>query len=246
MAWVRRNKSLYTGFILILLSLSTIYACMRQAKSETAPTSTTATSDAPAAAAAPAPTPAPAPAAPAPQAPPPVAAQVQPPVQAKEKELPANAPLVAPPPVTGLPKFADPSELPEPGPPYNRENSNPNTAMRNIPKEATGVEDWVKAFKEEKIKPHESLDLNKPGVPPFMFDVEIPAVGSMPNVIFPHFPHTFWLDCGNCHPGIFMMKKGGNPISMVKIVNGEFCGRCHGRVAFPLANCTRCHVKPKS
>lgn len=229
MAWVKRNKSLYTGFILILISLSAVYACVRQAKTDTA--------------GAPAPAAAPAPGAPAPQ-PPPVAAQVQPPAQAKEKEN-ITTPLVAPPPVTGLPKFADPTELPTPGAPYNKENSHPDTVMRGIPKEASGVEDWVKAFQENKIKPHESLDLAKPHVPPFMFDVEIPAVGSMPNVIFPHFPHTFWLDCGNCHPGIFMMKKGGNPISMVKIVNGEFCGRCHGRVAFPIANCTRCHVKPK-
>jgi c(7)-type cytochrome triheme protein len=68
----------------------------------------------------------------------------------------------------------------------------------------------------------------------------------MPNVVFPHFPHTYWLDCGNCHPDIFVMKKGANPISMVKIVNGEFCGRCHGRVAFPISNCSRCHVKPKT
>ncbi len=236
MAWAKRNKSLYTGFILILISLFAAYACVRQAKTDTP---TAAATPAPAA-----PAPAAAPAAPAPQ-PPAVVAQVQPPAQAKERELPANAPLVAPPPITGLPKFADPAELPTPGPPYNKENSHPDTAMRDIPKEASGVEDWVKAYEQNKIKPHESLDLAKPPVPPFMFDIEIPAVGSMPNVIFPHFPHTFWLDCANCHPGIFMMKKGGNPISMVKIVNGEFCGRCHGRVAFPIANCTRCHVKPK-
>jgi c(7)-type cytochrome triheme protein len=70
-------------------------------------------------------------------------------------------------------------------------------------------------------------------------------VGAMPNVIFPHKPHTLWLECGNCHPAIFKMQKGANPISMVKIVNGEFCGRCHGRVAFPISNCNRCHVKPK-
>ncbi|MFQ5950253.1 MAG: c(7)-type cytochrome triheme domain-containing protein, partial [Nitrospiria bacterium] len=180
-----------------------------------------------------------------------VVAQAKAPVQAQEKQLvkekeSAKAEsLVAPPPVTVLREFEDPRNLPTPGAPYNEENTNPHVVMRNIPKEATGVEDWVKAFKENVVQPHESLDLSKPPVPPFNFDVEIPAVGSMPNVIFPHFPHTFWLDCGNCHPAIFIMKKGGNPISMVKIVNGEFCGRCHGRVAFPIANCTRCHVKPK-
>ena len=231
MAWPKRRKgSLFTGFLLIVFSLTTIYACVRQAKSETVSPTATAKQAGSA---------------------PVVVAQAEAPMQVEEKELVAGSDsgteesLVAPPPVTDLPKFADPRELPEPGPPYNPHNSNPNVVMRNIPKEATGVEDWVKAFKEEIIYPHESLDLDKKHVPPLKFDVEIPAMGSMPNVIFPHFPHTFWLDCTNCHPGIFMMKKGGNPISMVKIVNGEFCGRCHGRVAFPIANCTRCHVKPK-
>jgi len=147
--------------------------------------------------------------------------------------------------------------LPEPGPPYGRENSSGDVVLKDFPRDAVGNVDFVKAFgAEEKtgpiykmgkaiIKPHESLDLSKPGTPPFPFDIPIPAVGAMPDVIFPHFPHTFWLDCANCHPGIFIMKKGSNPISMVKIINGEFCGRCHGRVAFTLSNCTRCHVKPK-
>jgi len=147
--------------------------------------------------------------------------------------------------------------LPEPGPPFARENSSGDVVLKDLPRDAVGNIDFVKAFgAEEKtgpvykmgkafIHPHESLDLNKPGSPPFPFDIPIPAVGAMPDVVFPHFPHTFWLDCANCHPGIFIMKKGSNPISMVKIVNGEFCGRCHGRVAFTISNCTRCHVKPK-
>jgi len=224
MTWAAkgRKRSLYIFLGFILVSLSSIYACARQAKSEpmadTAPT---------------------------------VVAQADAPAQVHEADLkapkdkPKTRSLVAPTPVEGLRKFEDPTVLPTPGPPYNEHNTNPDVVMDSIPKEATGVEDWVAAFKENKINPHESLDLNVPHTPPFNFDVEIPAVGSMPNVIFPHFQHTFWLDCGNCHPGIFLMKKGGNPISMVKIVNGEFCGRCHGRVAFPIANCTRCHVKPK-
>jgi len=33
--------------------------------------------------------------------------------------------------------------------------------------------------------------------------------------------------------------------AMKKIEEGQFCGRCHGVVAFPLSNCTRCHSKPK-
>jgi c(7)-type cytochrome triheme protein len=164
----------------------------------------------------------------------------------------ASTPPAPPPPrIVGsvnqgqLEEYEDPTDIPTPGPPYGRENRDPNTVLKNFPVDDEGNVDWVKAFKENVIHPHESLDLSKPPMPPFNFDIEIPAVGAMPNVIYPHYPHTFWLDCGNCHPSIFVMKRGANPISMVKIVNGEFCGRCHGRVAFPISNCTRCHVKPK-
>ena len=178
-----------------------------------------------------------------------------------------QAVITAPPPVQAPASFEiehytgnleDPvNGLPEPGAPYARENSSGDVVLKDLPRDAVGNIDFVKAFgAEEKtgpsyrmgkafIRPHESLDLSKPGAPPFPFDIPIPAVGAMPDVIFPHFPHTFWLDCANCHPGIFIMKKGSNPISMVKIVNGEFCGRCHGKVAFTISNCTRCHVKPK-
>lgn len=142
-------------------------------------------------------------------------------------------------------EYEDPTKIPTPGPPYAKENRNPDVVMKDLPRDAVDAIDFVKSFKDNLIKPRGSLDPNAPEVPPFPFDVEIPAVGAMPNVIFPHFPHTFWLDCANCHPNIFIMKKGSNPISMVKIVNGEFCGRCHGRIAFPISNCTRCHVKPK-
>jgi c(7)-type cytochrome triheme protein len=135
--------------------------------------------------------------------------------------------------------------LPEPGPPFAKQNRNPEVVLKDLPRDTQGNIDWVKALKDGVIHPKGSLEPNKPEIPPFPLDVEIPAVGAMPNVIFPHFPHTMWLECGNCHPAIFKMQKGANPISMVKIVNGEFCGRCHGRVAFPISNCNRCHVKPK-
>ncbi len=149
--------------------------------------------------------------------------------------------------------FEAQDQLPQPGPPFAKANRDPEVVLKDWPRAAGGEIDWVKALglKEPKDKLYSplhrpSLDPKlPPDSPPFPFDIEIPAVGAMPNVIFPHFPHTALLDCANCHPGIFIMKKGSNPISMVKIVNGQFCGRCHGRVAFPISNCTRCHVKPK-
>jgi hypothetical protein len=32
---------------------------------------------------------------------------------------------------------------------------------------------------------------------------------------------------------------------MVQILLGEKCGVCHGKVAFPVSECRRCHSKPK-
>src|SRR3990172_2461588 len=170
------------------------------------------------------------------------------PASATTAPAPALAPVVASPPLpTQLgDDVEDPTQMPVPGLPFARENRNPEVILKNIPKDQGGSVDWVRAFKDNLIHPRESLDPDKPLVPPFNFYIEIPAVGAMPNVVFPHLPHTYWLDCRNCQPNIFLIKKGANPISMVKIVNGEFCGRCHGRVAFPISNCARCHVKPKS
>ncbi len=159
---------------------------------------------------------------------------------------PAAPALTASPPTPGIDVGEDLTTIPQPGPPFAKQNRDPNVILKDFPRDAQGNVDWVKALKDGVIHPKGAFDPNTPEIPPFPLDIEIPAVGAMPNVIFPHFPHTMWLQCGNCHPDIFKMQKGANPISMVKIVNGEFCGRCHGRVAFPISNCNRCHVKPKS
>lgn len=64
----------------------------------------------------------------------------------------------------------------------------------------------------------------------------------MPPVVFPHWFHRIRFKCKVCHPNIFEMKQGANDINMVKIVKGEFCGKCHnGRVAWPPIYCDRCH-----
>ena len=70
--------------------------------------------------------------------------------------------------------------------------------------------------------------------------------GEMPLVLFPHRPHTEWLDCSNCHDKIFVEKVGANQINMFTILSGQHCGQCHGAVAFPLTECNRCHSVPRS
>ena len=39
------------------------------------------------------------------------------------------------------------------------------------------------------------------------------------------------------------VKKDANPFSMQEIFAGQYCGACHGTVAFPNIDCQRCHTK---
>ena len=40
----------------------------------------------------------------------------------------------------------------------------------------------------------------------------------------------------------FIPEVNANDITMVKILDGEYCGLCHGAVSFPLSECNRCHA----
>ena len=120
--------------------------------------------------------------------------------------------------------------------------------LSNLPKDRYGLIDWATSIKEGKVKPRDSLDPNEKPLPPLDLDVAIFTKSQFqPDVIFPHFVHTLWLTCTNCHPAIFPMnaKEANKMMTMPKIASGEFCGRCHNRIAFPLSDCLRCHVKPK-
>jgi len=120
--------------------------------------------------------------------------------------------------------------------------------LSNLPKDRYGLIDWATAIKEGKVKPLDSLDPKAKVTPPFDLDIAIFTKSQFqPDVIFPHFVHTLWLTCTNCHPSIFPMnaKLANKMMTMPLIASGEFCGRCHNRIAFPLSDCLRCHVKPK-
>lgn len=117
--------------------------------------------------------------------------------------------------------------------------------LQILPKDNTGSVDWVKSLRQGVIKPKDSLDPRKPNTPVIDLDIVFKVKGDLPDVVYPHYPHTEWLGCNNCHPKIFIMQAGANKVTMKKIEEGQFCGRCHGIVAFPLSNCTRCHSKPK-
>jgi len=118
-----------------------------------------------------------------------------------------------------------------------------------FPKERFGNGiDWEKAEAEGRIRPVDIL----PGISVVRkgflvqkdFSIEAKLEG-LPDIVFSHRKHTIWNGCELCHPEIFVgVRKGTTQYSMVDIFDGRSCGVCHGKVAFPLIDCQRCHVKP--
>jgi len=121
----------------------------------------------------------------------------------------------------------------------------PREAFVGLPKSRSGnYIDWSRALEDKLLMPR--YDIHNPDASPIVLDLNIvrEVKGSMPDVVYPHKLHTQWLDCANCHPAIFIPMKGANQ-SMASILLGEKCGVCHGKVAFPVSECRRCHSRPK-
>ena len=121
-------------------------------------------------------------------------------------------------------------------------------AALKLPRLSFGEVDWQKAEEEGKVHPADAL----PGVsmprPPLKMDrdVSIESLGAwMTDVRFSHRKHAVWNGCEVCHPEIFPRTQAGAVrFTMFQIAEGESCGVCHGKVAFALAYCDKCHVKP--
>lgn len=124
-------------------------------------------------------------------------------------------------------------------------------SLKFLPKDNYGFVDWGLALKKKIIAPRDSIDAppGKVNEADSSFDKDVlikSKLDFMPDVNFPHSTHNAWLKCSVCHPKIFKMKAGENPISMVAIWQGQFCGRCHDKVAFPIRNCFKCHSVAKA
>ena len=119
----------------------------------------------------------------------------------------------------------------------------PTTAMLDFPRDRRNEVDWVKTLDGGYIEPRADL-LGKSEMITMDMDIVMKNTQNMPYVRFPHKAHTKWLACENCHPKIFEPKEHANPITMNKVLRGEFCGVCHDKVAFSLFVCERCHSVP--
>ena len=123
---------------------------------------------------------------------------------------------------------------------------------KNLPLDKYGLINWVKIVADEQIDPRWNIDPNAdPDEEPFIdFDILFEAKSDFEDdVIFPHDIHTYWLKCEICHDSvggaIFNPEAGSNKVLMIEIKEGKWCGRCHDKVAFPLTDCLRCHVRPQ-
>ena len=119
----------------------------------------------------------------------------------------------------------------------------PVKALADFPRDRRFQVDWVAALKQGHINPRADLE-GKTQMATLDLDILMKNTQFMPWVKFPHIAHTQWLACENCHPKIFIPKENANPISMNKVLRGEYCGVCHDKVAFSLFICERCHSVP--
>lgn len=122
--------------------------------------------------------------------------------------------------------------------------------LRELPRDSHGEINWTAAVMQGLLAPKGTLGADiEAEEEPYNLNIFIKAVTPlMSDVIFPHSIHTYWHSCNNCHPKIFIPVAGANPISMEEIFKGEWCGQCHGKVAFefwPEGNCRRCHMATK-
>lgn len=115
-----------------------------------------------------------------------------------------------------------------------------------FPKGIYGV-DWEEAEKSGALRPLdfiEGLSVKKTPLKnraDFGVEAQYPWVHP---ITFSHEKHSVWNGCELCHPEIFpLAEKGTAQFSMFHNVEGQYCGACHGKVAFPLNNCQRCHAR---
>jgi c(7)-type cytochrome triheme protein len=115
--------------------------------------------------------------------------------------------------------------------------------MPKLPKDKSGKPDMERALNEKLIAPRPGIAAKAKDQAPFNMNVELVPKGQPTmKVVFSHKVHTQWLGCPNCHPAIFKMKKGADPITMAALYGGKYCGVCHGKVAFAIpTGCARCH-----
>lgn len=158
----------------------------------------------------------------------------------RKARRPKAAPTPTPVAVASAPEV---TPTPEPERPAVEKAKTYAEVLATLPKDSSGEVDWIKAEEQHLISPRPSLDPAVPPIVPMDLDIVFQPKDPMFKAVFPHKIHTRSISCDSCHPAIFQMQKGADPITMDKIFSGEYCGKCHGKVAFDIgSNCARCHA----
>jgi c(7)-type cytochrome triheme protein len=113
-------------------------------------------------------------------------------------------------------------------------------ALEMLPLDDFDEPDYMAALRQGVIRPRGATNgADHADSATFKFDFILEGPDPSMNALFPHSAHTQWLTCESCHPKIFPVR--GTQISMDEIFEGQYCGVCHGVVAFAVDDCTRCH-----
>jgi len=131
-------------------------------------------------------------------------------------------------------------------------------ALEIMPTDSSHGVDWVQAAAEGLMAPKFVAHAVAESEPPYTLETFSLVTSGFPDralldldltfipegkpffaARFPHAAHTFLLNCSSCHPNAGAMRT-----DMDRILAGEACGKCHGKVAFkPEIGCARCHER---
>ena len=113
-----------------------------------------------------------------------------------------------------------------------------------LPHGRYGIE-WMAAEESGRIHPVDFLEgvsVKKEKMqvrPDFSIEAKLDWVHP---ITFSHERHSVWNGCELCHPEIFPAKREGVRVTMFSNLEHRHCGACHGKVAFPLNQCSSCHA----
>ena len=130
---------------------------------------------------------------------------------------------------------------PEAGPAPIEEAKTWQEALELLPKDYKKKADWSAALEQGVVRPVAGADQRALLATMFKYDFIIANEKPKNEAYFPHSAHTEWLGCKNCHMTLYPYKR--NPATMKEMKKGASCGACHGKVAFALKQCKRCHLQ---
>jgi len=120
-------------------------------------------------------------------------------------------------------------------------------ATNKFPHDQYSNVDWSKTNKDGFIQPKKSFDLKNIGSEVTFLQSELLYKNTDDSdwVTFGHKQHAEWLACNSCHRQNTSIDQPDFDAELQKVHTGKQCGMCHGKVAFSLDNCTKCHNTKK-